>query len=222
LKKSQLERLRAFLDGDEYKTKSEPRDLNEDNIDEVLFSENKWNGILMTDTGPFHLQAYLAGINRVKEELGGFSTFVQSDDLAAVQARNITVNIVGVNKRLRDNIRSSISGVLAKGGSRPEIVQSIEMQFDTSLARVNTIARTETGIAASRARWDAMSVEVETKQWISAEDGSVRPTHREYAKKGSVAMNYEYASNLHYPLEEGAEAHEVVNCRCVLVKGLKK
>lgn len=222
LEKSQLEKLRAFLDGDEYKTKSEPRELNEDNVNQVLFSEQKWNQILMTDASPFHFQAYQAGIERVKKELGGFKVFSQTDEGAIAAASKITPNIVGINKRLAENIRDSLIKAMQSGGGRAEFVEAVRSEFSTSVARSNTIARTETGIAQSKARWDSMSVELETKQWLDAGDSHVRVSHREYSRAGAKPMDYEYAYNLKHPQQEGAEAGEVVNCRCVLVKGIKK
>ena len=222
LEKSQLEKLRAFLDGDEYKTKSEPRELNEDNVNQVLFSEQKWNQILMTDTSPFHLQAYKAGIERVKKELDGFNVFVHSDEGAIIASSKVTPNIVGINKRLAENIRDSLIRAMQSGGGRAEFVEAVRSEFSTSVARANTIARTETGIAQSKARWDAMSVELETKQWLDSGDSHVRASHRDYSKLGAKPMDFEYNTNLKHPQQEGAEAAEVVNCRCVLVKGIKK
>jgi hypothetical protein len=75
------------------------------------------------------------------------------------------------------------------------------------------------GHAANEGRWDAMSTEVETKQWLSAEDNNVRESHVKYSQMGSMPIDYEYAPGLRFPQDSGGSAEEVINCRCVIVKG---
>jgi len=224
LEKSQLEKIKAFLDGTDYRNKSNDENgnnLDASNVNEVLFNEPKWNSILISDVGTFSLRAYTSSIVQVKTELGGFGMFVESDHLAAEAAKKLTSNIVGINSRLRENIKNAIVGQLDKGGTRADIIDSVQNEFQTSFARSTTIARTETGIAMNTARWDAISVEVDTKQWISSNDAHVRPTHRTFAHMGSKPMDFEYAHGLQHPQQDTAEAAEIVNCRCVLVRGRK-
>jgi hypothetical protein len=48
--------------------------------------------------------------------------------------------------------------------------------------------------------------------WISAGDGEERESHK---IDGEVrAVNEPFSNGLLYPLQEGAPAREVVNCRC--------
>lgn len=221
LEKDQKEKIDAFFDGENFigKVEGEKRELTEDNVDEVLFSQPKWNSTLIAEVGPFHLQTYLASVSAVGEELGGLVAFVQSDAQAASAAAKITSKIVGINQRLAANIKSSIVEVIRAGGSRGDVMEAVGNEFNASYNRIATIARTETGVAMNTARWDVMSVELETKQWITAKDDGVRDTHKQYGKMKSVPIGYEYAPGLTHPQDNNASAKEVINCRCVLVRG---
>jgi HK97 family phage portal protein len=224
LEKSQVERIKAFLDGTDFRNKANDengRTIDKSNVGEVLFNEPKWNSILISDVGSFHLRAYVSSISQVKSELGGFSLFQETDQLAVDSAKKLTSNIVGINSRLRENIKQAIIEQIQNSGTRADILEAVQNQFSTSFARANTIARTETGIAMNTARWDAISAEVETKQWVSANDSHVRPTHREYSHMGSKPMYFEYAPGLEHPQQDTASVSEIVNCRCVLVIGRK-
>lgn len=221
LEKAQKEKIDAFFDGKNFigKVEGEKRELTEENVDEVLFSQPKWNSTLIAEVGPFHLQTYLASVSAVGEELGGLVSFVQSDAQAASAAAKITSKIVGINQRLAANIKSSIVEVIRSGGSRGDVMEAVGNEFNASYNRIATIARTETGVAMNTARWDVMSVELETKQWITAKDDGVRDTHKQYGKMKSVPIGYEYAPGLTHPQDNNASAKEVINCRCVLVRG---
>lgn len=228
LRKSQETRLTAFLSGGDYRGKvnaDDPgeRELTEENIESVLFNEGKWNSILVLDTAPYHLRAYIAGLDRVTEELGGkLQTFQRVDSAAVAAAEKIGSKITAINDRLRENIKNALLNDIRSGASHADMVESVANQFDSALSRSVTIARTESASAASAARWDVLSVEVEEKQWVSAQDGNVRSSHRKYARMGSKPMDYEYAEGLKHPLDWNCtEAGEVVNCRCTLVVGKK-
>lgn len=222
LETSQIKRIEAFLNGESYANKAEGEEnqITPQNVESVLFSRQKWDAILMTDTEALYAKAYKNSIEVLKDEMGGFKTFIQTDVEAIEAARKLQINVVGINERLRKNIRTSIVSAIEAGGGRAEIIEAVGNQFKASHARVSAIARTETGIAMNGARYDAMKVEVEKKQWVSAKDSNVRETHRQYTKKGSVEMDFEYTNGLRHPQDPDCpEAGEIVNCRCVLVAG---
>jgi uncharacterized protein with gpF-like domain len=224
LETSQIKRVEAFLKGESYQNKADgENEITKTNVDQVLFSQQKWDAILLNDTAAYYVAAYSASLEVVKEELGGFVTFQATDAQLIERARVLQLKVVGINERLRNNIRASIVNSVEAGGGQSEILESIRNVFKTSHDRANTIARTETGISMNAARYDAISAEVETKQWVSAKDSIVRKTHREYTKLKSVPMNYEYTNGLFYPQDTNCpEAGEIINCRCVLVAGKKK
>lgn len=221
LESSQIKRIEAYLDGDTYSNKANgERELNRENIESVLFSRQKWDAILLADTAGYYIKAYKQSIEVSKRELGGFINFVQSDAEAAERARKLQLKVVGINERLRDNLRDAIAQIIEAGGNRAEILEAVKSQFNASHNRTVTIARTETGIAMNTARADAIFAERPNKLWVSAKDNGVRASHRDYASLRSKPNDYEYAHGLKYPQDPDCnDAGEVVNCRCVLVAG---
>lgn len=221
LRASQMEKLRLFFAGESYigRAAGDERELTEDVVDGVLFSMAAWNVRLITDTSGIHLSTYKAAIEGVKDELGGFSLFVPSDQAAANAVATITSKITRVNDTVRAALKKTMMEQIEKGGSQADIIAELNKDFDAADNRVTTIARNETGNAVGKARWDAMSVELETKAWISAKDDGVRDSHKLYAKMKSVPIDYSYADGLKHPHDMNASAKETINCRCVLVKG---
>lgn len=221
MEKNQIEKLKAYFSGGSYlgKTNEKERELTVDKIDEVLFIKAVWNAKLINETSEFHLDSYIAAIKDVKKELGGFKVFVQSDVAAAREAAKVTSKITEINETVRKNITKAIAKQIELGGSQAEVVNSVKDAFDAEHKRTTMIARNETGNAVSKARWDALSVEVETKQWLSAKDDEVRETHKQYQKLKSVPVDYEYNIGLKYPHDLNGSAKEVIGCRCAIVRG---
>jgi len=221
LEKSQIKKIEAFVEGSSYENKSTgEREIKKENVENVLFSRQKWDAILLQDTQSFYVSAYLSSLSVVEKELNGFDVFSFTDNQVVETAKALQINVVGINDRLRNNIRTSIVNSLENGGSLGDLVNAVRSQFKASQARVTTIARTECGIAMNGARFDAISEEVEKKLWVSSKDSFVRASHKDYSKLGSQPMNYEYSDGLRYPQDsECGDAEEVVNCRCTLVAG---
>lgn len=221
LGKSQVDRINAYLAGEDYRKKEDAK-IPESEIESILFDTTKWDTLLVAGTKPLQSDAFFNSVRQVGNELGGFSKFKLSDLRAAMEVEAINAPIVGINKRLRDRMRSEMQKIIASGGSNKELIESVQREIDVELTRARTVARTELGFAQGRARYLAIREEVGTKQWLSSKDENVRSSHKQYASLGSKHMNYAYATNLHYPHEIGAAAGEVVNCRCVIVSGKKK
>lgn len=221
LQSSQIKRLESFLDGESYINKSNgSRELKEDNVDDVLFSEQKWNSILRMDVSPYYIKAYLSSSEVMRDELGGFLRFNPTDQLASDAAVRLGNKIVDINKRIRDNLKDAVSESLKAGATRGEMIDSINGIFKTSFNRASTIARNETQNAMSVARAEALEAEVSTKLWTSSNHSNVRATHRHYSGLGAKPMDYEYSEGLKYPHDPNCdEAAEIVNCSCVLVSG---
>lgn len=221
LEKSQITRIEAFLDGESYLSKAEgdERELTTENVDSVLFSRAKWDAILMADTEAYYIKGYKNSIAVIKSELGGFNSFAATDSDMVEAARKLQLKVVGINERIRKNIRDSLVSAIESGSDRVGMINAVKDQFKASHSRAATIARTETGIAMNSARFDALSSERPSKQWVSSNDSNVRPTHKDYSTLKSKPMDYSYAPGLKYPQDPNGDASEVINCRCVLVAG---
>jgi len=162
----------------------------------------------------------LSSSDVMKDELGGFVRFRPTDQLASDVANKLSSKAVGINERIRNNLRDTISESLKNGSTRGELIDSISQIFKASHNRASTIARTETQNAMNSARYDALEAEVEKKLWSSSNHSNVRATHRHYSSLGPKPMGYEYSEGLKYPHDPNCgEASEIVNCSCVLVSG---
>lgn len=231
LEKSQMKRLNAFLAGKDYETlaSDDPNDttagrtLTENDINRVLFTSEKWDDIIKETSLPFHKKAYAESLKRVEKEIGGFVQFTPGSVEVAKEVEKINKKIVGINHRLRGTLRGELASVIQAGGDNNALRSAVESVFDTSASRVNTIARTETGMAANTARWNVLSVETIVKRWLTAGDEIVRTSHRENGALGAVPIDFVYPNGLRFPQDQDSDsAGEVVNCRCVLIKGKKK
>jgi SPP1 gp7 family putative phage head morphogenesis protein len=102
-----------------------------------------------------------------------------------------------------------------KGETIDQIADRVTaVQKEAYVGQARTVARTETMSVFSKARVDAMQTAGVTKhEWLSARDEATRDTHQ---IDGEVVIIGEPFSNgLLWPLEWGADASEVINCRCV-------
>ncbi len=83
-----------------------------------------------------------------------------------------------------------------------------------------TIARTEMGSVTCYVTHQAMhNAKIDKKAWLASKDelgydSNVRPTHRHADEEGPIDINQAFNNGLMYPMESGAPAKEVVNCRC--------
>lgn len=113
-------------------------------------------------------------------------------------------------------LKNKITDGIANGDGVDKIGQSLRDYFtDMSVGRSNTIARTETGYALSKATNDAyrQSAVITGKEWINAGDDKVRDEHVDNGGE-IVGKDEAFSNGEHYPGEQS------VNCRCVLAPAL--
>jgi hypothetical protein len=59
---------------------------------------------------------------------------------------------------------------------------------------------------------------VAKKEWITAHDELVRPTHRACEMQGAIPMDRTFINGLMFPSDQSnGDAGEVCNCRCSLM-----
>lgn len=145
--------------------------------------------------------------------------------------RAVALNRLGDAIQVDETIRRQLKTVLAEELTRTPNASPVQVAaalrseanhvFNNAFARANTIARTEIGAVMGDYRLAIMQAEgVEKKRWSSAHDGHTRPTHAAADAEGPIPMSQAFASNgLQRPHDPNGPAHEVCNCRCVLVAG---
>lgn len=140
-------------------------------------------------------------------------------------------------------IKALLERALHDGYSADDVEESLETLFrqwvygdvvnttDRYFAKVRLpdyrramIARTETVRAANMAQfWYMINSGVQFKEWIAVHDNKTRDTHRigrAWGEPYIVEVNEPFIIGgypMMYPGDPSAPAHEVVNCRCVVV-----
>lgn len=109
--------------------------------------------------------------------------------------------------------------------AKADVQKIVGRYSDRLLAlRGETIARTESGAAAMEAQREAYQQQIDAgaiaegqvrRVWVSARDFRTRDSHAAVHRE-SVGFNERFSNGLLYPLEPGAPAAEVINCRCTV------
>ena len=126
---------------------------------------------------------------------------------------------VEVSEETLRRISHSTMRVIEQGKTVDDLAKTIGSMFtDMAKTRALTIAQTEIGMAQTTGEFIAVQSISENadlvKIWSNSRDDRVRPSHqiREVRE-----INERFSNGLLFPLEPGAPAEEVVNCRCTLL-----
>lgn len=149
---------------------------------------------------------------------------LKANALAAINARTVRLSeLIGdtTAKEVLAAIRAGEQGALSVEEISRLVGRAVygEERIDW---RTDMIARTEAAGAMSQGSWDQAQAEGElfrSKTWLSFDDKETRDTHRAF-NETTVDINDPFITLngdvLMYPLDPGADAGEVINCRCVL------
>jgi hypothetical protein len=121
----------------------------------------------------------------------------------------------------RKNASKIVERGLKRGSSTENIARSLRRKFGSGLgrARAAVIARTEVGIAGSRAEFQgAKNQKAKRKEWITVTDGLQREHHDDVDGETITIGRFfrpdgEKMAHPH-DVEHGASASNLVNCRC--------
>jgi len=157
-------------------------------------------------------------------EVGGFRRVDIGQQTFEAEAAKRIAQMVKVGEGLRVRMRDMIAKTLTDeeldiGGMEKLLATRFKAVLPSNAA---TVARTEAGIFANDVRNNLMKAEgIEEKEWLSANDEFTRDTHR--ALDGvKIGIHERFANGLLYPMESGAPAGEVVNCRCMTLASVKE
>lgn len=122
--------------------------------------------------------------------------------------------IEGMGPSLFDDVMSAVETAVTDGAEASEVAALVAERFDVRASRAITIARTEVGTAYNVSRYAEMGEQgFEYHEWMTAEDELVRDEHADC--DGEVrAMGELFPCGLAYPMEDGGDAANTVNCRC--------
>lgn len=165
-----------------------------------------------------------ASVSSVMFDLGNFASNLLGglEDVADTISRTFSINrqnkLKDVPQNIYDQIKGQIEDGMKSGATEDEIADSIEDAFDQVYeGRAQVVARTEaaSGYGFQQAQ-DLADAGIEYKQWLSAEDDDVRPSHA--AVDGEVVpVDEPFSNGLMYPGDPDGDPDEVINCRCTMI-----
>ena len=134
-------------------------------------------------------------------------------------ARDFADTRAEIAETIIENIRKDLSRIIGRGVEAgegvPVISRNIRDNFNTTLKRARTIARTETGIVLNNARYEMMDREPLTRrhEWSSSIDSLVRPSHAIDGEKRQLGRRF--SNGLRFPGDPTGSAAMIINCRCL-------
>ncbi len=190
-----------------------------DDVEQFLFDLGEADNELRAIMWPLYQNiGEEAGKSMIAELGGDPSIFVLRDTPAMAILEEKLIKVVGINDVTREMLRQTLMEGLENIETIQELQKRIREVFNFTESRSLTIARTETGQAASPARIAAMGkmgvVEIE---WGTAGDGKVRPSHVNCAGAGKRRIGEPFPNGCLYPCDPSGPAGEVINCRCVAI-----
>lgn len=239
--REQIARLREFaakgVDGKRFKAALVERsrvtkDISDDVEVFLQVSREKWARLLGTATRDLLEDVYADALRDMARELGVPSipmADIRVIEFLAEQQLQLTE---GVSSTVAERVKSALVEALGEPATisdlqlavrekLPDLTEELRRIFGSKDARALTIARTETGHAASGARFEQMkAVGIAKHQWISSRDAHVRESHEQL--DGEIReIGQDFAPGLERPHDPDAPADQVVNCRCVALPVLE-
>ena len=183
-------------------------------------------------TAPAHLAAAREGMTSILLITGkvdfGDQQIVRESKVPELSpaARDWILNrknrISGMADDLVNGLTSQIRDAVVSGAEISEITAIVAETFDVRASRAVTIGRTEVGTAYNVSRYAEMGEQgFEQHEWMTSEDELVREEHADC--DGEVrAIGDLFPCGLSYPMEDGADAANTVNCRCSTLPVVKE
>jgi HK97 family phage portal protein len=149
------------------------------------------------------------------QDIGIDYTFDLADPRFVQELMKKELKIVGVN----DVTKAEVRYELVESAKATETVSELQQRLVGHKAfnqeRALKVARTETGGAANVLEFKAQQIAGVTKhQWLAQPDEVARETHLYNMTLGAWPIGKPFPNGLRFPMETGAPAGEVVNCRC--------
>jgi len=207
-------------------------DLTAKDLKRLLLDPEEWSDKLFDSSAPMLEASFSASLGSVESQIG--VTGLTMQDPAVIeflerQGVQLADGVGGVNGTLSRKVEKALLRVFSEESGTtvnslqeavrellPKLKGSLKQAFVDRDSRALTIAQTESGKAASGARYMAMekSEVVEKHEWVTAGDGEVRDSHA--ALNGMIVpIGEEFKSGLRYPMDPNGAPEEVINCRCV-------
>lgn len=187
--------------------------LTKDQVAAIEDLRERWDAkIAELLAGPLR-NASKASAKQVQTEIGALIDMA-NPKILELHADRIA-EMVRVSRRLQAAIRDRMIALATEeNASISWQREQLKEFFAGNTGRALRVARTETGMMQEGTRAVAYEEHgIERIEWVSSNDWAVRDSHErvdgEEIKRGDT-----FSNGLHYPMERGAPAEEVINCRC--------
>lgn len=192
--------------------------ISESDINALLFDIGQATKVLMERMTPRIKAAVVTGATDVLQDVGLPIKVNPNDIRLAAKVVEGQMRVRGITATIREQLTEELADGLRLGESTSELSKRIQDVMDASVARADTIARTEMGIAYSSGKYVAMrSSGINQHEWLSAQDDRVRDDHA--ADDGEVVdIGKPFPhSGLLYPLDPAGPPEQIINCRCTTI-----
>lgn len=182
---------------------------------------------------PLYELAIAAGADMVAGEMGADFTF---NPLDPTFLKWQELRIAAMSPEMVDTVEAALRTTLTEGIVAGEgialLAARVKEVYDVSLARANTIARTESASMLEAGRYQNMiNHGIKEHEWFTAMDSEVRTTHRWlHGSTTSIGITFKYVrgpqaglgSPLRFPTDMRAPADQVINCRCITLPVIRQ
>lgn len=146
-----------------------------------------------------------------------------SDDFTQTFLKTVSGNFVSIGDDVFEDVREVVVQGVKRGESIEQIAAKMRYVTEFSKTRAVEIARTVTHSAAesgsiAQMRFVGYSDENTIKEWVSAHDARVRPSHS-HADNQRVPLNQSFtvgAATLDFPGDPSGPSAEIRQCRCTM------
>lgn len=188
--------------------------LTPDDMRAILVQSDVWAKKLREVATPVVVKTMGDALQAAADETGSIAIPVGDPRITDLGGRLIGTLIDSVPQTTIKRVRAQLLAASAKGETIAEMQARLSGVFSGNQARALLIARTETGIASSNARFEQMKdAEIESHEWVDSGGPAVRASHQ--ACNGKVRkLGEAFPNGLLYPHQFGADPSEVCNCAC--------
>ena len=192
-----------------------------DNALPDLFEQNE---LLVAVAEPMIKDGLHLGGAQIAAEIDGVNPFALDDQYYAELLPYRMEKIKGINATTVAKLQEQFKTATEAGETLHEIKDRVKATFkEASEVRANAIARTETAASVNQGRKASMQLSgVTGKAWRDAGDAETRDTHAiagaEYRDGIPIDQMFVVGGYpMDHPSDPAGPAHEVVNCRCVML-----
>lgn len=212
LSTAQSERLSAWLKANGLK-ESDLAQISEADVEAILFHRKKWDEAI-TELAKPYLQASINGaLAAAADETGSIAIPMGDPRVTDIMGKSIA-QLVQVNETTQRTIRAHLLAASANGETIAEMQARIAPSVGQNNSRALLIARTETGMASSGARFEQMKdAEITEHEWVDSGGPAVRQSHQN-CNGETRKIGERFPNGLLHPHEIGADPGEVCNCAC--------